>query len=222
MFPTDSPGYPAMSAQSPSASVLTGINAEYIAHLYSQYLVNPQSVAESWRAFFGELEDNEAALLRELNGASWTPKQNRKGQNSFAHVNVTDAAPAPAVNQNKGQAAPADEGAARRAALDSIQAIMLIRAYRARGHLIANLDPLGMKEKNQHPELDPAHYGFGAGDYDRPIFINGVLGQESATLRDILAILNETYCGNIGVEFLHMSDPGEKAWIQQRIEGPHL
>jgi 2-oxoglutarate dehydrogenase E1 component len=204
-------------------SILTGTNAEYIAHLYSQFLVNPQSVSDSWRRFFSDLADDEAALLRELNGASWTPKHNRKELNSFASVAASAAA---AMSQGKGKpgkagpAANANEGDVRRATQDSIQALMLIRAFRARGHLIANLDPLGLKEPTYHPELDPAHYGFSDSDFDRPIFINGVLGMESATLREILTALHETYCGTIGVEFLHMSDPTEKSWIQQRIEGP--
>ena len=98
---------------------------------------------------------------------------------------------------------------------------MLIRAYRVRGHLNADLDPLGLTEKNYHPELDPKHYGFDESDYARPIFIDGVLGMETATLHEIMAALKETYCGKIGVEFMHMSDPAEKAWIQERIEEPH-
>jgi len=96
---------------------------------------------------------------------------------------------------------------------------MLIRAYRMRGHLIAKLDPLGLMPPKPHPELEPASYGFGPGDMDRPIFIDHVLGLEHATLHEILDILTRTYCGTIGVEFMHISDPDEKSWIQQRIEG---
>ncbi len=70
-----------------------------------------------------------------------------------------------------------------------------------------------------HPELDPHTYGFTDADLDRPIFIDNVLGRETATLREILAILRETYCGSIGVEFMHIQDPEQKAWIQRRIEG---
>jgi 2-oxoglutarate dehydrogenase E1 component len=198
-----------------SLSVLTGINAEYIAHMYNQYLVNPESVTPGWRQFFEDMADDEAALLRELNGASWTPAQNRKahrGFDSFVRATHGAADVGPAANQNAGRAgAPIDRDSVRQSTLDSIQALMLIRAFRARGHLIANLDPLGMKERDYHPELDPAHYGFTAGDYDRPIFINGVLGRDSATLREILSILHDTYCGTIGVEFLHMSDPDESS-----------
>ncbi len=196
---------------SENLSFLTGANGEYIAHLYSSYLKNPGSVDRSWKDFFITLNDKEITILRELHGASWTPSENRRDGNGFN---------TPANGNVEGSASPAASGDARQAALDSIRALMLIRAYRARGHLLSNLDPLGLKPVDVHPELDPAHYGFTDADYNRSIFINGVLGKEYATLTDILDVLKSTYCGNIGVEFLHMSDPAEKQWIQERIEGP--
>jgi len=214
-------------------SFLTGINSEYIAHLYAKYLSSPASVDESWREFFDGLDDDEVALLKEMHGASWTPEENRREQNSFAVVQQMSGqqaanqqmppmmaqpiyAPAP---MQPAPAAPTNSDQ-RRATLDSIRAIMLIRAYRVRGHLEADLDPLGLMKTNYHAELDPKHYGFSEADYDRPIFIDGVLGMETATLREILAALKATYCGTIGVEFMHMSDPEEKAWVQERIEAP--
>jgi len=106
----------------------------------------------------------------------------------------------------------------RAATLDSLRAVMLIRAYRIRGHLIANLDPLALEDKPLHPELDPKSYGFGDDDWDRPIFIDHVLGLETATLTEIIDRLRQTYCGTIGVEFMHIQDPAQKAWIQERIE----
>lgn len=205
---------------------LSGINAEYIAHLYGEFLQNPDNVDTSWKDFFSAMNDNEAGLLRELNGASWTPQENRKSGNrfdkftsgtranldpTFSSIENTSKAPSKqALNQ---------EGV-RAATLDSIRALMLIRAYRARGHLIAELDPLEMREREYHPELDPAHYGFTDSDYDRPIFLNGVLGMETGTLRQVVRALKEIYCGFIGVEFLHLVDPEEKSWIQERIEEP--
>ena len=109
-------------------------------------------------------------------------------------------------------------GDLRSATLDSLRAIMMVRAYRIRGHLLAQLDPLDLQEKEIHPELDPATYGFGPEDFDRPIFINHVLGLETATLNEILDVLRRTYCATIGVEFMHIQDPDQKAWIQERIE----
>ena len=98
---------------------------------------------------------------------------------------------------------------------------MLICAYRARGHFHANLDPLGLQPPNDEEELNPGTYGFGEGDFDRPIFLDKVLGLEFGTIRQIVAILRRTYCQTLGVEFLHISDGAQKGWIQERIEGPH-
>jgi 2-oxoglutarate dehydrogenase complex, dehydrogenase (E1) component, and related enzymes len=106
------------------------------------------------------------------------------------------------------------------AAKDSVRAIMLIRAYRIRGHLIANLDPLGLMKREEHSELKIETYGFTKNDLNKKIFIDGVLGLQEATLAEILEILKKTYCGTIGYEFMHMGDPDEKAWIRDRIEGP--
>ena len=95
---------------------------------------------------------------------------------------------------------------------------MLIRAFRIRGHLIANLDPLSIQKKEEHPELKPETYGFTKKDYSRKIFLDGVLGLQYANLSQILDILKRTYCSTIGYEFMHMGDPDEKAWIRNRLK----
>lgn len=205
---------------SENLSFLSGINSEYIAHLYAQYKRNPAKVDPSWKQFFVDLNDEEIEVLKELHGASWTPDENRRDGNGFSHAggeHLVETSPEIA-NGSGGVAAGED---VRQATLDSIRAIMLIRAYRARGHLMSDLDPLGLREEKYHPELDPAHYGFEPSDYSRPIFIDGVLGLESASLNEIVKTLKETYCGKIGVEFLHLTDPEEKSWVQRRIEEPH-
>ena len=107
----------------------------------------------------------------------------------------------------------------RAATIASLRALMLIRSYRVRGHLEARLDPLGLQIPRPHAELDPRSYGFTDNDLDKPIFIDNVLGRESATLREIQTILRETYCGPIGVEFMHIQDPDQKSWIQRKVEG---
>jgi 2-oxoglutarate dehydrogenase E1 component len=208
-----------MSAE--NLTFLNGVNAEYIAHLYNSYLISANNVDASWRAFFGDLNDDETALLKELHGASWTPVENRRTANGFSgFVKGTHADVESAPRTNGNGAHRALNGDAARQAQDSIQALLLVRAYRTRGHMVANLDPLGLKEPDYHPELDPAHYGFFEPDYDRPILLNGTLGMEYATLREILQILKQTYCGTIGVEYMHVAHPDERAWLQQRIEGP--
>jgi 2-oxoglutarate dehydrogenase E1 component len=189
------------------ATFLNGANSAFIAELYARWLDDPGAIDPSWGALFGELSDDAASVLGELAGPSWRRQERpRIIQNGQA---------APAAAKSNGQAAARD---LRAAALDSIRALQLIRSYRVRGHLMARLDPLGLKEPEHHPELDPLTYGFTPADFDRPIFIHNVLGLESATLNDIVQLLQATYCGSVGVEFMHIQDPDQKAWIQMRIE----
>jgi 2-oxoglutarate dehydrogenase E1 component len=204
-------------SQIDQTSFLTGANATFIAELYSRYLADPASVDDSWRRFFVELRDEAPAVLAELQGADWSPSQTRVIGNGRAQMENgagNGKASASAV------AAPQGIADIRKATLDSMRALMLIRSYRIRGHLEAKLDPLGLEKREEHPELDPRTYGFTAADLDRPIFIDNVLGLETATPREILAVLRATYCGHIGVEYMHIQDPAEKAWIQGRVEGP--
>jgi 2-oxoglutarate dehydrogenase E1 component len=184
-------------------SFLTGANAPYIADLYLRYVEDPKSVDPAWVAFFSQLGDDPAAIRSDVYGAPWRPRAHGFAERAAAAV--PSAAPSLAD--------------VRAATLDSIRALMMIRVYRVRGHLMANFDPLGLAGARYHPELDPKTYGFGEEDLDRPVFIDGVLGLETATVRQILDILRQTYCGSIGVEFMHIPYPDEKAWIQQRIEG---
>jgi 2-oxoglutarate dehydrogenase E1 component len=205
-----------MPVTSERTSFLFGANATFIAELHARYLEDPNAVDPSWAEFFAELDDDARAVLGDLRGASWAP--------STSSV-IGNGAAAPVPARGNGSVAPAatdglNEEQIRRATLDSIRALMLIRVFRVRGHLIANMDPLGLEKRTYHPELDPRTYGFTDADWDRPIFINNVLGMEFATLRQIMDALKKTYCGNIGVEFMHIQDPEQKAWIQERIEGP--
>ena len=196
-----------MAVSSGLDDFLHGGNAVFIAELYEQYLRDPASVDESWKGFFAELKTNGRAD-RAPAPAAWGRMRPQVIGNGH------DAAPA-----GNGAAAEPGEGG-RQATHDSIRALMLIRAYRVRGHLYARLDPLGLHEPEHHPELDPATYGFGEDDWDRPIFIDGVLGREHATMREIEAALHDIYSSSIGVEFMHIQDPDQKAWIQRRIERP--
>ena len=209
-----------MSKQSlDQTSFLFGSNARFIADLYARFVKDPGSVDPSWQGFFRELGEDARAVMDELRGAPWGPGNG--GQfpvdEALIEAPVTTAAVAEAVTVG-GEITPED---VRAATIDSIRALMLIRAYRVRGHLEANLDPLGLKAVEPHPELDPLSYGFTEADFDRPIFINYVLGLETATLREIVSVVRETYCGKIGVEFMHIQDPAQKAWIQERIESIH-
>jgi len=199
---------------------LYGANAAYIEQLYAQYAEDPSSVPESWQRFFRGVADTAADATKAAKGPEWKePLRHQNGELvSALDGNWTpDAKPAPKKAPPVGPAlAPAD---LHQQVQDSIRAIMMIRAYRIRGHLAAHLDPLHMLKREEQPELDPKTYGFGPKDMDRRIYIDNVLGLEYATPRQMVDILRRTYCGTFAVEFMHISDPDEKSWIQQRIEG---
>jgi len=200
-------------------SFLTGANAAYIAELYDRYRDDPASVDADWRAFFEDLREGAEEPMAER-APSWAPADG-------AIIGALDPdAPTPVApareddKDTKGGASGEGYNAeqVRNHTLDSIRALMMIRAYRVRGHLEARLDPLGLNEPEAHPELDYHSYGFTDADLDREIFIDNVLGLESAPLRKIVEVVRETYCGHIGVEFMHIQFPDQKAWIQRRVE----
>ncbi len=187
-------------------SFLTGVNSDYIEEYYALYLQNPKLLTKDWIEFFEGLKDESQNILQNINGPSWNPKKSKQiyKQN----------------NQVEDKKEATEISSIKQASTDSVRAIMLIRAYRIRGHLIANLDPLDLQRKDEHPELKPETYGFKSKDFSRKIFLDGVLGLQYGNLNEILSILKKTYCSTIGYEFMHMSDPEEKAWVRNRIEGP--
>ncbi len=188
-------------------SFLTGINSDYIEEYYSLYLQNPNLLPKDWIEFFDGLKEDSKNIIENIKGPSWSPKKINLSINK-RHT------------REKVESENLDFASVKQASKDSVRAIMLIRAYRIRGHLIANLDPLELQKKDEHPELKPETYGFKNKDYDRKIFLDGVLGLQYGSLKEILKILKKTYCSTIGYEFMHMSDPDEKAWVRNRIEGP--
>jgi len=198
-------------------SALTGANASYIADLFALYTQNPSAVDSNWQEFFSAFSDDEAALFGDFNGPSWKSRSTRIVGAISAEE---EAARAAAAKKKPAAGAGLDSEAAKLATQDSVAALMMIRAYRIRGHLKADLDPLGLKKQEEHEELEPATYGFTAADMDREVYINNVLGLgEYATVGQILDRCRATYCGKIGVEFMHITDPRQKAWVQERIEG---
>ena len=217
------------------SSFLYGTNAKFVEELYAKFKADPAAVDVHWRQFFASLEDGMAPARPSWENPNWPAKPSDEltaaldgnwaayektlapkiDARAKAEISKAPAPPAPAP------AAPqASAEDVKKATLDSVRALMMIRAYRMRGHLAAQLDPLQLKAPEQHPELDPVTYGFAEADLDRPVFLDNVLGLETATIRQITDILRKTYCGTLGVEFMHISDPQQKAWIQERIEGP--
>ncbi|MGE0222086.1 MAG: 2-oxoglutarate dehydrogenase E1 component [Acetobacteraceae bacterium] len=189
------------------ASAFSGANAAFLREQYARWATDPTTVDPSFAELFSALNDEARAVLEDATGASWAPRD-------------TAPASAPAAGDRRPPAAISLSGEQVRAAtIASLRALMLIRSYRVRGHLEARLDPLALQIPSPHAELDYRSYGFTDADLDREIFIDNVLGRESATLREIMRILRETYCGSIGVEFMHIQDPEQKSWIQRKVEG---
>jgi len=219
-----------------NSSFLYGGNAAYIEDLHARYQNDPASVDAEWQNFFAALQDDPKSIAAEARGATWEKPNwpiHANGElvsaldGNWGQIEkiVTDklkakAQSAPAGNGAASAGAVVSEAAIQQAARDSVRAIMMIRAYRMRGHLHADLDPLHLATAGDHEELHPSSYGFTEADYSRKIFIDHVLGLEFATIPEMLEILKRTYCSTLGVEFMHISDPAEKAWIQARIEGP--
>ena len=193
-----------------ASSFLQGHNAEYVEKLYAQYVENPSSVDTSWQDFFSELADDISDVVAEASGPSWS----RPDWPPIPNDELTSAldgqwAEDPNIAGDKIQENALKNGKSfsdsdiQQAVLDSMRALMIIRAYRIRGHLIANLDPLSLRTKDPHPELDPRYYGFNEIDMDRPIYLDNVLGLESATMRQIIEKLLTTYCGTFALQYMH-------------------
>src|SRR5579863_6872291 len=209
------------------SSFLYGGNATYIDDLYARYEADPQAVDAQWQAFFASLKDAPRDIAENANGPSWQrpgwpplPRGELIGALDGDWVETGKAVGAKIKEQAQTRGVDLSSPEVERATRDSIRALMLIRAYRARGHFYAKLDPLGLEPPKSEEELEPRSYGFGEGDLDRQIFLDKVLGLEFGTVRQIIAILRRTYCQTLGVEFLHLSDGTQKRWIQERIEGP--
>ncbi|QWG23734.1 2-oxoglutarate dehydrogenase E1 component [Bradyrhizobium sediminis] len=209
------------------SSFLQGTNAPYIDDLYARYEKDPSSVDADWQAFFKSLKDAPADARKNAEGPSWgrdnwplTPRDDLTSalDGNWAEVEKAVGTKLAAKAQPKGSELTAAD--IHQATRDSVRALMLIRAYRMRGHFHAKLDPLGIEPLRDHEELDPRSYGFTEADLDRKIFLDHVLGLEYGTLREIVAICDRTYCHTVGVEFMHITNAAQKAWIQERIEGP--
>ncbi len=210
-----------------ASSFMQGHNAEYLEQLYAQYTKNPGVVDAAWVEFFKAMGDDAPDVQREAEGPSWArsdwppmPADDLTGALTGEWAEIDAKA---AGNKIKDKAAAkgveVSDDQIKRAVLDSLRALMLIRAYRIRGHLAANLDPLGMRAASTHPELDPKTYGFTDADMDRPIFIDNVLGLQMASMRQIVEIVKRTYCGTFALQYMHISNPEEAAWLKERIEG---
>src|SRR5579863_6513724 len=166
-----------------ATSFLSGTNAAFLEALYAQYLSNPGSLDPEWQGYFAGLGEQGLSATQLGRGPAWRRDQRPETPRDEITVALSGQ-PAPAKAATP-KTAPADGQNARAVAQESIRAIQLVRAYRIIGHLEADLDPLKITPRLPHPQLDPAFYGFHDAEMDKPIFIDGVMGMESATPRQI-------------------------------------
>ncbi|KGM57272.1 2-oxoglutarate dehydrogenase [Lysobacter arseniciresistens ZS79] len=174
-----------------SQSSQLGANAAYIEDLYEQYLVAPESVGPKWQAYFDTFKGHEAGDVPHSAVIHAMADAGKRGTTTVA----------------------TGGGDARERAVGK-----LITAYRSRGHLGANLDPLGLLENPDAPDLDLGFHGLSGNDLGAEFSTGGVAGHERMKLGDLLARLKATYTGSIGAEFMHITDAGQRRWIYERLE----
>ncbi|MEH3107331.1 MAG: 2-oxoglutarate dehydrogenase E1 component [Sphingomonas fennica] len=202
---------------------LEGVSPTFAEALYRRYQADPTSVEEGWRTYFQSLENA-------VSGPSWQRANWPLADTDALTAGLDPTQMEPAPKPAKGGAKPAPAAAApaaaapsadaiNAAALDSIRASIMIRTYRVRGHLLADLDPLGLSRQDKPADLSPAYFGFTDADLDRSIFLGGLLGLERATLRELEAILRRNYCGHVGLEYMHIQDVEERRFLEDRFEG---
>ena len=212
-----------------ASSFMQGHNAAYLEQLYAQYAHDPNTVDSAWQAFFQALGDADLDVKADASGPSWARKDWPPQPTDDLTAALTGewmlppqeaaAAKEKILVKAKELDSTVSQEAVKRAVLDSIRALMIIRAHRIRGHLSADLDPLKLQVTGQHLELQPKSYGFEEADMDRPIFIDNVLGLQFASMRQIIDILQRTYCSTFALQYMHISDPEQSSWLKERIEG---
>ena len=185
-----------------NATFLNKSNSRFIEEMYVKFIEGDPNLPESWRSYFESLNEDLEVISKEIQGPNWSPKKIKINRNNLKYKNNV---PTENVNADKKVS-------------DSIRAITLIRAYRTRGHLIANLDPLGLMKREYLHDLHPKDHGFTADDLNRKIFLDNYMDIGHATIKEITNNLKKIYCSTIGAEFMHITDPAEKVWFRERME----
>ena len=179
-------------------SFLHKANTSFIEEMYVKFIEGDTTIPQSWKSYFEDLGEDLNDVIKEIEGPNWKPNKIK------INLNQENLKESQKVNQINIK--------------DSIKAIALIRAYRINGHLIANLDPLGMMERKYMHELHPEDYGFKKDDFNRKIYLDSYLDRDFASLKEIIKFLKDKYCSSIGVEYMHMTEREEKIWFRERME----
>ena len=182
---------------------LSKSNNAFIEEMYVKFVNNDPTLPDSWKKYFSEIGDEFDVIINEINGPSWSPSKKVSIKRSLNQN----------INNRK-----LDESEVVKSNANSIKAVAMIRSYRQRGHLIAKLDPLGLMKSEYLEELHPESYGFNKDDYEKKIFLDGVINKRHSNIREILKFLREKYCGPLGYEYMHISNPTERKWFRDRVE----
>ena len=186
------------------SSFLNKSNSAFIEEMYIRFIEKDPNLPDSWKKYFETLDDDIQSVIKEIEGPTWQPNKKKINIKSSSKNNSEKVLSAEDSERSKNQ---------------SIKAIALIRAYRIRGHLIANLDPLGMTDREYIHDLHPEDHGFKKEDYDKKIFLGSYMDTDGySSINEILSKLRKIYCSTIGVEYMHISDPVEKVWFRNRME----
>ncbi len=190
-------------------SFLNKSNSAFIEQMYVKYVNNDPNLPQSWKKYFIDIGDDINSIVKEVNGPSWSPRKNKIDESRILENEIELL-----ESQNK----KIDQKDIVASNSNSIKAVSLIRAYRQRGHLLSKVDPLEMRESEYLDELHPENYGFKKDDYSKKIYLDGVLNKEYSNIKEILSVLRKIYCGNIGYEYMHISNPTERKWFRDRVE----
>ena len=193
-------------------SFLNKTNSAFIEEMYVRFLNQDPNLADSWKDYFEGIQDEAEVILNDINGPSWKPEGVRINSNNIEKIIEKNG------NASKDVSDKFNFQVVANSNKESISAVALIRAYRLRGHLLAKLDPLEMMTTEYLDELHPEYYGFDKKNYDKKIELNGVINREKASVREILQFLKKTYCGPVGYEYMHISNPTERKWFRDRVE----
>ena len=195
-------------------SFLNKSNSTFIEQMYLKFINKDSDLPESWKNYFLDIGDELDLIAKEINGPSWSPQKKRIDLDEIQKTIDNKKTNIPKESQQNG----IDKIDIKKSNRDSIRAVSLIRSYRQRGHLISKVDPLELREIEYLDELHPESYGFNKEDYKNKIYLDGITNKDYSNIKEILYFLKKTYCGSIGYEYMHISNPSERKWIRDRVE----
>ena len=195
-------------------SFLSKSNSAFIEQMYLKFINKDSDLPESWRNYFLDIGEEIDLVAKEINGPTWS-REKKKIDLDEIQKNIDNEEQKLSVEKQNNYIDKTDFIKENR---DSIRAVSLIRSYRQRGHLISKVDPLEIRESEYLDELHPSSYGFNKADYQKRIYLDGITNKKYSNISEILSFLKKTYCGSIGYEYMHISNPTERKWIRDRVE----